>query len=199
MEEQQKQIITTASKLFKQYGIKSVSVDDICREMGISKKTFYVYFPCKEEVVAGVLQSMNDDVKCNTAKYMLGKSAIECMLIIMTLHNKVSDVHKVPPFLYDLKKYYPKLYKKHIRNVHEETKGVLRKHLQQGVDEGVYRSDLDVETCAIMFSLIQQSIIRNEDEIQDVSPKRLVRFTLESFVRSIISEEGSRQIKKKIS
>lgn len=198
MDEQQIQIITTAQTLFKKYGIKSVSVDDICRELGMSKKTFYVFFPGKEELLAAVLEKMNQDVITDADKYMSGKSALECVRVLMNMHDKVSDVHKEPPMIYDLKKYYPKLYKEHIRNVHKVTKDILMRHLQQGIQEGIYRQDLDVEMCAVMFSIIQQSFMRNEDEIRSVSPKRLMRFTMESFVRSIVSEEGARLIRQEI-
>ncbi|MBR1929221.1 MAG: TetR/AcrR family transcriptional regulator [Paludibacteraceae bacterium] len=190
MEEQKQLIINTALEQFKKYGIRSVSIDDISRQLSMSKKTFYQFFPGKEELVAAVLEQMIIRSKQYAEKYMKGKTAIECISMIMDIHNKVSDVHKEPSFSYDLRKYYPQLYKEHIHNVNLSTKEVIMHHLQQGKDEGVYREDLDVEMCAVMYSLIQQAIMRNEYEIRTVSPKRLIRFTMESFFRSIISEEG---------
>lgn len=194
MEDLKDIIISTALDKFKQYGIKSISVDDICREIGISKKTFYNYYPGKEELVASVLNRMNQQIDTNARKYMEGKTALECMRIITEMPNKMGDVHKIPTFSYDLRKYYPKLYKQHIQNVHKGVKEIIMIHLQQGKDEGVYRQDLDVEMCALMFSLIQQGFIRNEEEIRTISPKRLMTFAMESFIRSIISEEGVRQL-----
>ncbi|MBQ8099983.1 MAG: TetR/AcrR family transcriptional regulator [Paludibacteraceae bacterium] len=196
MEDIKQQIITTALEQFKQYGIKSVSVDDLSRLLGMSKKTFYQYFPGKDELVAAVLESMNGAVRISAEHYMQGKSALECIRMLLDLHQKVGDVHKEPAFAYDLRKYYPQLYKQHVRNVHEGTKAILMRHLQQGIDEGIYRSDLDVETCAVMYSLIQQAFVRNEDEIRSVSPKRLMQFTMESFFRSIVSEEGVRRFEE---
>mgnify|MGYP002856607753 CR=1 FL=1 len=193
MKDIEDKIINTSLELFKQYGIRSVSVDDICRAISISKKTFYVYFPKKEDLVAASLEKMNRCSEKYINDFMKGKTAIECIRQLMEMHSKVSDVHKVPAFNYDLQKYYPQLYKEHIKAVHAGTKLILMKHLQQGKEEGVYRADLDVETCAIMYSLIQQAVIRNEDDIKSVSPKRLVRFTMESFFRSIVSDEGIHQ------
>ena len=120
---------------------------------------------------------------------MRGKTALECVKMMLDMHHNISDVHKEPAFGYDLRKYYPRLYKEHIREVQEDTKELLMRHLQQGKDEGVYREDLDVEMCAVMYSIIQQAFVRNADEIRTVSPKRLVRFTMESFFRSIISDK----------
>ncbi len=194
MEEQKELIINTALSKFKQYGIKSVSIDDICREMGMSKKTFYVYFPGKEELIMAVLEQMNADVERSADKFMEGKTALECITGLMDLHSRVSDVHKIPPFSYDLRKYYPKLYKEHVSNVHLGTKKILMQHLEKGKQEGVYREDLDVEMCAIMFSLIQQSLMQSESEVKNINMRRLARFTMDSFIRSIVSEEGSKKL-----
>ena len=197
MEEQKEQIVKTALEQFKKYGIKSVSIDDICRQMSMSKKTFYQYFPGKEELVATVLQYMNECVEGMAQKMMEGKSTIECVRMLVDMHQNASDVHKEPPFHYDLEKYYPKLYREHVRNIHLGTKQILMQHLQQGKDEGIYREDLDVEMCAVMYSIIQQAYVRNEDEIHTVSPKRLMRFMMESFLRSIVSDEGKKQLKER--
>lgn len=56
-ENQKLHIIKTAGEMFFRLGIRSVSIDDICRELGMSKKTFYVYFPSKDELVAQLLHS----------------------------------------------------------------------------------------------------------------------------------------------
>ena len=193
----EEQIIKTALEQFKRYGIKSVSIDDICRQLSMSKKTFYQYFPGKEELVAAVLDYMNHYSLHVAESFMQGKSALECVRMLVDMHEKVSDVHKEPPFNYDLQKYYPQLYKKHVEHIHAGTKQILMRHLQQGKDEGVYREDLDVEMCAVMYALIQQAFVRNQDEIHSVSPKRLIRFMMESFLRSIISEEGKKQLNDK--
>ena len=195
MEEQKEQIVRTALEQFKQYGIKSVSIDDLSRSLGISKKTFYLSFPGKEELVETVLERMRQGTKQMALAYMKGKTALECVRLLLNMHNKVSDVHKEPAFSYDLRKYYPQLYKEHVRIVHDETKEILMRHLQQGKNEGIYREDLDVEMCAVMYSIIQQAFIRNEYEIRTVSPKRLMRFIMESFFRSIVSEGSEYLIK----
>lgn len=196
MEDQRQQIIDTALDAFKKYGIKSVSIDDLSRNLGMSKKTFYQYFPGKNELVGAVLHQKNDNSMRMAHQYMDGKSAIECIRLLMQMHSKVSDVHKEPAFAHDLRKYYPQQYKQHIREVHASTKEILMRHLQQGKEEGVYREDLDVETCAVMYSIIQQAFMRNQDEIHSVSPRRLVRFTMESFFRSIISDKGAELAKQ---
>lgn len=191
----EEQIIIKTLEQFKLYGIKSVSIDDICRQLGISKKTFYQYFPSKEELVARVLRYINEQSDKAIQKMLHGKQAIDCIKMIVEKHQKMSDVHKRPPFLYDLQKYYPQLFKAHIQNIHSHTMIMLVEHLNQGIKEGVYRQDLDVEMCATMYSIVQQAIINNSDEIHGVNHKRLSKFMMSSFLRSIVSEEGADKLK----
>ncbi len=197
MEEQKQQIVKTALENFKRYGIKSVSIDDICRQMSMSKKTFYQYYESKDELVEAVLDLMNSSAHDSAEAFMQGKTALECVRMLVDLYQKAPDVHKEPPLNYDLQKYYPQLYKEHVNRILAGTKEILTRHLQQGKDEGVYREDLDVEICAVMYALVQQAFIRNEDGIYSVSPKRLIRFTMESFLRSIVSEEGKKLLNDK--
>ena len=57
MSDQRNHIIKTAGELFFRLGIRSVSIDDICHELGMSKKTFYVYFASKDELIEQMLQA----------------------------------------------------------------------------------------------------------------------------------------------
>ena len=57
MNDQRIHIIKTAGELFFRLGIRSVSIDDICRELGMSKKTFYVYFESKDALIEQMLQA----------------------------------------------------------------------------------------------------------------------------------------------
>ncbi len=195
-EQQREQIIQLAMKDFRHLGVRSMSVDDVSRQLGISKKTFYKYFANKEELVEAVLQSIRNNVVLYVTKFFKGKSAIECIRSLIELHAKVDSIHKDPPFEYDVKKYYPNLYKQHIQYVHDFTRQTLENHLRQGIEEGIYRKDLDVEMYALLFSLIQLGVMRNEDNICEVNPHRIIRTFFDSFFRSILSDEGMTEVEK---
>lgn len=189
MDDTRKNIITSAQDLFLRYGIKSVSVDEICHEIGISKKTFYQFFEGKNELIEELLKHKCKTVRENALAYMNGKTAKECVEMLMNMHNKVSTKRQQPKIVRDLQKYYPTLYKEHIHNIYMDTKDILSRHLEQGKAEKIYREDLDVEMCATMFSLIQLEIMRNGYELKDVNQKRFIGFILESFFKAIKNEE----------
>lgn len=196
MEEQKELIIKTALEKFKQFGIRSVSIDDLCRELGMSKKTFYVYFKQKDDLVIEVLRYMHETQHCEIEKYVEGRSALECVRMLIQMPVKFGDVHKEPPFGYDLQKYYPNIYKEHITHIRRTTREFITAHLRQGIAEGVYREDLDVEVCSVFFVMMQQAYIQNINKVHNVSPKRFFIFALDSFLRTVLSEEGGRKVKE---
>jgi AcrR family transcriptional regulator len=195
-DEQKVLIIKLATERFKQYGIRSVSVDDLCRELSISKKTFYKYFDNKETLVEAVLEQIKMSAQCLSEKFLKGKTTVECIRALMEMHKKVNLVHKMPPFDFDLEKYYPQLYKQYIEGIHSGIRIMLEQHLKQGVEEGIYRADIDVEIYAILYSMMQYAIMRNEDNVRTLNPSRLFRTFFDSFFRSILSEEGMKAVRE---
>ena len=107
--EQRGHIIKTAGEMFFRLGIRSVSIDDICHELGMSKKTFYVYFESKDELVAQMLhanveyiaQKMEDLMVLHDFRQLVAK-------FLKHQEAEKNDVRRVPQLVYDLKKYYPR-------------------------------------------------------------------------------------------
>ena len=94
--------------LFQQYGISSLTMDDLANKLGCSKKTLYVYYENRADLVHKVIsQDLDKHLSRVQAVFNLKKHPIEELF----LHNKL-DLEKLnsihPSTLYDLKKYYPK-------------------------------------------------------------------------------------------
>ena len=95
--------------LFQQYGIKSLTMDDLANKLGCSKKTLYVYYENRADLCTRDLQNLDEHLSEVQAVFNLKKHPIEELL-----HNKLDLEVKFnsPFFLYDLKKYYPKTWAK---------------------------------------------------------------------------------------
>ena len=98
MEEHTKNIIQVAYLKFTQFGIRSISIDDICNELRISKKTFYQIFPKKEDLVEAVLQFQLTLEKENFEKIQRNKNAIEALVTIIKELRKITN-ENVPTFV----------------------------------------------------------------------------------------------------
>lgn len=192
-EDQKLHIIKTAGDMFFRLGIRSVSIDDICREMGMSKKTFYVYFESKDELVAQLLQS--------NINYMAGK-----MEELLRLHDftklisvflkrqeaEKNDVRRVPQLVFDLKKYYPRQFEEFQHNCFETQKRYIMRYLEQGREQGLVRTNLDIELTAVLFAKIHSDAIRDLEVIEahGHNMHQLGHTAMDLFARGVLSDEG---------
>jgi len=132
--------------MFLKYGLRSVSVDDICSEMRISKKTFYNVFKTKELLLEELLNKViNNNVKVKIEPKE-GKSVVDLMRESTSKFiARQALVEKHVAFLYDLEKYYPDLHKRFSERMDEVKSQQAAEFIRMGQQEGVFREDLKVE------------------------------------------------------
>jgi len=192
-EDQKVHIIRTAGELFFRLGIRSVSIDDICHELGMSKKTFYVYFPSKDELIEQMLQANIDYI---TAKMqaLLELNDFRQLVKAFLKHQEAekNDVRRVPQLVYDLKKYYPRQFADFQIKCFEAQKEYIMRYLELGVKEGLVRANLNIELTAVLFAKIHNDAIRDFEEIEahNHNMHQLAHTAMDVFVRGVLSEEG---------
>ncbi len=153
MEEKKKIIVEKAIELFSRYGIRSVSMDDISGELGFSKKTLYQFFRDKQELVSVAMQVSLSEITNHFCKFENDtRNAIEQFLC----HRKLL-LEKLARYnhslAYDLKKYFPVIYNE-LKDYRKEQ--LYKAHLinlKQGMEEGLYRSDLNADMIAKMMTV----------------------------------------------
>ena len=186
-------IIKTAGEMFFRLGIRSVSIDDICHELGMSKKTFYVYFESKDALIEQLLLA-------NLA-YISGK--MEELLALNDFRQLVkvfirrqeaekNDVRRVPQLVYDLKKYYPRQFADFQIKCFETQKNYIVQYLELGVAQGLVRANLNIELTAVLFAKIHNDSIRDFEDIEahGHNMHQLAHTAMDVFVRGVLSEEG---------
>ena len=193
MSDQKCNIIKTAGDMFFRLGIRSVSIDDICHELGMSKKTFYVYFASKDELVEQMLQAninytaskMEDLLKTGDFKQLVAK-------FIKHQEAEKNDVRRVPQLVYDLKKYYPQQFAQFQRNCFKTQKEYIRRYLEMGQQAGLVRANLNIELVAGLFAKIHSDAIRDIEEIEGhgYNMHQFGYTVMDVFVRGVLSEEG---------
>ncbi len=143
-------ILQTSAELFMRYGVKSVTMDDIAKELAISKKTIYQFFKDKNEIVHRVAQLRFEEDHHEFDRCMReAKDPVHYLLSISDIiKNKISKTH--PTVLYDLRKYHPDvwaLFKEH-RNC--SYRAHIMQVLEKGVADGLFRKEMNVEILAEM-------------------------------------------------
>ena len=192
-QDQKQHIIKTAGEMFFRLGIRSVSIDDICREMGMSKKTFYVYFASKDELIEQMLLA-NIAYIAGKMQELLDLRDFRQLVKKFIKHQEAekNDVRRVPQLVYDLKKYYPRQFADFQVKCFETQKTFIIQYLELGVAQGLVRANLNIELTAVLFARIHSSAIRDFEEIEahNHNMHQLAHTAMDVFVRGVLSEEG---------
>lgn len=191
-------IIRIASEKMKRVGIRSLSIDDICRMMSISKKTFYVHFATKEDLLEAVLQSHEEELKAKVFELIdhqsIEKTLQNCLMIVY----ETKRVMQPPAFVFDIEKYYPQLFEKYKASILKNGTTFAERFLQKGVEAGVFREDLDVAMTARFMARLHQGLLNRLSKIQPETERELaeeVRYGCGLLLRGILSKEGAERVR----
>lgn len=186
-------IIKTAGELFFRLGIRSVSIDDICRELGMSKKTFYVYFQSKDELIEQMLQANLNYIDGKMEELLMVKDFRQIVkLFLKRQETEKNDVRRVPQLVYDLKKYYPRQFSVFQEKCLALQQRYLEQYLEMGVAQGLVRANLDIKITAFLFAGLHSAAIRDFEELEahNHNMHQLGYTTMDILVRGVLSEEG---------
>lgn len=185
--------------MYQKFGIKSVTMDDVSRELGISKKTLYQHFADKEELVSRVTDFMIG-INKNCLKEIKDKklNAIDELFEVVRHVNQMLKEHN-PSTEYDLKKYYPVEYQK-VRMVKRETmyESALS-NLRNGMEQGIYRTDLNPEMIAKLHVARVEGMMENDVfSIEDYTNRDFFREIMVYHIRGIANERGIQILEEKL-
>ncbi len=194
--DQRKQLLEMAGELFMSLGIKSVSMDDIAKKLGISKKTIYQYVENKNDLLSQIIHSFTDKYNAELeSKRSNTKDAIEEMNLIgkhITAHLR--DISNAT--MHDLQKYYQKEWGI-IENLHKKDMfKIIKDNLERGQKEGLYRMNIHTEIIASLY--VESSFIICNEEVFPLKKYRreeLVKELLEYHILGIVTDKGHNILK----
>lgn len=138
-------ILQAADDLVMQFGIRSVSMDDIAAKLGMSKKTIYQYFKEKEELVNEVVSAKLSYNQCTcTADKARAENAVhEIFLAIEMIADMMRCMN--PSILFDMQKYHPSVFEKFQKHKNEFLLQAIKQNLSRGIEEGLFRPEINTE------------------------------------------------------
>jgi AcrR family transcriptional regulator len=184
-------ILKKSSEIFLKYGFKSITMDDIAQELGISKKTIYKFYKNKVELVDEAItymhQNMHQAIQCICEK---GYNAIEENFEIKKMFKDMFKNSDDSP-MYQLEKYYPKTFNKIVANEFSMFKECIAENIKKGILEGLYREDLNIElTAKFYFSLAMSVYDTNLYTYNKNTINKLEIQVLEYHTRAIATKKG---------
>ncbi|MBC7424833.1 MAG: TetR/AcrR family transcriptional regulator, partial [Ferruginibacter sp.] len=186
-----------AHNFFMQYGFRSVSMDDIANNMGISKKTIYQYYADKDELVEAVIESefQKNQAICEYDKSH-SKNAIHEIFIAMDMMMEMFSSMN-PSLIFDMQKYHPKAFVKFNAYKNEYLYNLTFDNIVRGIREGLYREELNVtilsrfrvETMMMSFNLDFNSKLKN-------SMAEIEEEIITHFLFGLVNVKGYRMVLK---
>jgi AcrR family transcriptional regulator len=158
--EVKERILMKAADLFCRYGIRTITMDEIASQLGISKKTIYQFFTDKDDMVSAVIEQeiQRNELECSYFRDAAADAVHQIFLALESLEEMLKYTN--PLMLYDLEKHHPasflKLREYKYRFLHQ----IIIENLQWGISTGHYRPDIDkdivakarIETAFLVFN-----------------------------------------------
>lgn len=199
MEEKETAIVVQVHKMFLKYGIKSVTMDDIARELGISKKTLYQFVKDKNDLVN---KAMDYQVAVDIQKVAdITAKKLNAVDELLEIGQFVSHTLKSmgASALYDIQKYYPEVWRSHFEYRQNYVANTIAANIAKGIKEGYYRKNMNAEVIAKFFVVKVENMF--DDRIFPPDQYNLADVYLE-YIRyhlmGIASQKGADYIIEKI-
>ncbi|HEV7621571.1 MAG TPA: TetR/AcrR family transcriptional regulator [Flavisolibacter sp.] len=190
-------ILIKTHELFNRYGIRSVSMDDIAAQLGMSKKTLYQYYADKDELVNEVFGSIVEENKMHCIEFTSkGENAIhEIFMSFNMIEEILTEMN--PSVLFDMQKYHPSAFKKFEEYRNNFLYKMILENLKSGISEGLYRDDFDIEILtryrlySIMLSFNSDIFPTNKNNLVYIEHQ-----LLEHFLYGLATPKGQKLIQK---
>ncbi len=184
-------IIEKTIQLFRVYGIRSNTMDDIAREVGVSKKTLYQFIKDKKELIELVVNSEHNRLEkeiseINTSSINPIDQLIKINLLIFSFLRSIN-----PASVNDLKKQYHSLYLSTKEKHQQLFFTAIIQNIQDGKEIGIYRSDVNEEVITKIHADRIEQILQSNSfrDVNQTAPEVLKEMTT-YYIRGLISEKG---------
>ncbi|SOS55080.1 TetR family transcriptional regulator [Tenacibaculum finnmarkense] len=192
-------ILNKAGEMFLNFGFKSVTMDDISGELGISKKTLYKYFSKKTELVDASTEAVHNTINDAITKIKeKGYNAIEEEFAVKAIFKEMFKNAKTSP-MFQLKKYYPETYTKLMDREVCLFRDCNIDNLTKGIKEGFYRENLKIDLMVNFYFTLIFGVFETEmygSEMQEVM--KVEYEILEYHIRAIATQKGLDELSKQL-
>lgn len=189
-------ILDKAGEMFLNLGYKSVTMDDIANEMAISKKTLYKYFNNKHQLVEECTSKIHQS--CLLAINTINEQGFTPIKENFEIKNMFKEMFKNlggSP-LFQLKKYYPKVYQKVMEVEVVAFSNCIKDNLERGIKAGYYREDIKIDVYVDFYLSLVFSI--HEKDISHLQVLELEQEALLYHTRAIATSKGLKELENQL-
>lgn len=185
--------------MFDRYGLKAVTMDDLAREMLVSKKTLYRLFKNKEDLVERAIRALFQEMqkRVQSVLKMPGNAIDQLVNIDEMVHQHIEEHDYSLQF--QLRKYYPEVYQRFEAMRKQAVTSLVYQNIKRGQEEGLYRLEINAEIITLLYYSRMVVLIGEEiDPFKGMALKEVMREVLLYHVRGIASAQGLKYTDEKI-
>src|ERR1700676_97574 len=195
--EHKERILEKATDLFMRYGIRSITMDEIAAQLGISKKTIYQFFTDKDAMVEAVVNELINRNEEDCRGFILSaENAVHEIFLAMDFTQEMLKAMN-PQIMHDLEKHHPIAYRRLKQYKYQFLFTMIKENLERGAREDIYRTDLNadlttrhrIETAFMVFN--QEAFPQNKYPMNQTCQELAIL-----YLHSICNEEGKKLIRK---
>lgn len=185
-------ILNSAAQQFTRFGFKTITMDDIARHAGVSKKTLYQHFETKVEIIVAAVTHFHTQKFERCLQHIkIATNAVEAMVLVT---NDIQQMHQEinPIALLELQKYYTEAFLMFKKTLLVKDLEIIKQNLQQGIEEGLYRSDMHIEVMAFFRLEFTLWLLQSSNAINHLNNAffSIERELLDHFMYGIVTEKG---------
>lgn len=190
------EFLTRVAELFLEFGAKTLTMDEVAREFGISKKTLYQRYRNKEALLEDVLHLKLQEIIDKMQQLDLEiDNAIDRMLCRDEVIDKAVDSNNTV-LIKQLLRYYPSIFSTHMQNFSEKFSDVLIHNIQRGRKQGFYRDDFDERIYSkFFFQLIMSYDSSTFVDVSEIERLEYQNGVMEFYLQAITTEKGKQYLK----
>ena len=189
------ELVIKARNLFFSYGLKSVSMDDLARMSGTSKKTIYQHVADKNELVDIVVEDL---IRCHSEVMDQSSAASKDAVHELVLKSRAPFITLASinwNFFYELEKFFPAAWQKLIAHRQQVMLPSILKNLERGIGEGLYRDDLELPLVSLIRLQQITTALNPKDFTQTtIDAQKLMNTLTEFYLHGIVTTKGKRLI-----
>ena len=191
MDQELKEILERVRGLSNQVSLRSLSVDELCMRLGVNKAALYKYAKTKSDLVENLLRYERENFQSIFVENDFGDTNAIDILFVVSREVCKRFTMVSPSITFDLKKYYPAIYRNHVDERSQYIFDKIKINLEKGIRQGMYRSDLSIELVARLY--ISRLLDLHNPEYfpaEKFSFAMLFEVMFENFVRAVATPDG---------
>lgn len=194
---QELRIMDVSRALFFRHGLKSITMDDIAQQLGMSKKTIYLHYGDKDALVMALMRL---ETSCHEKEILEIRKSSENSIheILLAMNTFAAAFARInPTFFHDLQKHHPAPWKMFKDFKDKQMIGFLEENLRRGIRQELYRRDINIKVLSrLRMSEVELGFNPQIFPTDQFAMADVQMILLEHFLYGIVSLKGYKMINR---